>query len=485
MTSQVVDVHLTIEVLPNNNLLQIFSLCNPWIHMDIFMPPVTWDRYRLAHVCQRWRYLIFASPRYLGVMLVTGMDQRRCVTTLDCWPALPIAICIWHKTDEPLSHKVEDDILAGLKHSDRIHEIILPISSSMLAKSATLVWTFPELERLDISSPDDQFTVLPHGFLGGSTPTSKKLHHITMERISFPTLPQLLMSSRDLVYLSLGPDIFTGEGFIPSDTLASSLSTATRLEFLHIYPPLGLPHKFRQICRRRRRSHILTPEQRSTHSGSSFPNLVILPSLVNIDFDGSHDYLEDLVSRIYAPFLLYITVRIHQKGTQPLHLPQLHQFLSRTECLRSLPLQTSIDIFKQHFVISHDFGSPPFGCISLTVSFYDHEYWDMSQVDHFSRQLHPLISSVKRVRIHVYSDTPSLQGEPHTHTVQWLRLFMLFNGAQDVQVYNVNESYTGIAKALQKSTEIGQKVFPALRILRLCGFGKKTRWRIKVFLEEH
>lgn len=392
------------------------------------------------------------------------------MSTLDCWPALPITI--WYDTDTPLSCEVEDDVLAGLKHSDRIHNIMLPISSSMLAKSTTSVWTFPELEHLSIMSPgpDGQFTVLPHTFLGGSTPTSKRLRRITLQSISFPTLPQLLMSSCDLAYLSLGPDVFTGEGFIPSDTLASSLSTATRLKTLYIYPPSELRH---------------TLEQRSTHSRSSFPNLIVLPSLVDIEFDGSHEYLEDLVSRIHAPFLLDIAVHIYQKGAQPSYLPHLDQFLSQTECLRSLPLQTSIDIYDQFFVIKHDFGSSPQGCIALAVSFDDHEYWDMSQVDHFSRQLHPLISSVERVKIQLHVFPPSLQRKLHTHAMQWLQLFMLFNGAKDVQVYNINESYTGIALALQKSTEISQEVFPALRILRLCGFGEKMGWRIKYFVEGH
>jgi hypothetical protein len=478
-----VDGRSPIEVLPNDNLLQIFSFCKPRAHADIFSLPVTWEWYGLAHVCRKWRDLVFGSPRYLEAMLVTGEDEPQCVTTLDCWPQPTLPITILHDSNDPLSPEVEDDVLAGLKHSDRINHINLPISSSMLEKSTTLVSTFPILEQLDIRSPGDRFTVLPHAFLGGSTPASNKLRLITLERISFPALPQLLMSSRDLVYLSLGPDIFTGDGFVPSDILASSLSAATRLEFLYVYPRSGLRHELSRTFPSRR-SHILTPEQRSTHSGSSLPNLIVLPSLVDIDFNGSHEYLEDLVSRIYAPFLLYIKVWIHQKGAQPLYLPQLHQFLSRTECLRTLPLLTSIHISEQFLKISHHFGSPPWGCISLSVFFDDHEDWDMSQVVHFSGQLPPLISSVKQIRIYQFNGItpPYLRGGQQA--TQWLQLFTLFDGAQDLQLYNINESYTGIEKALQKSTEIGQKVLPALRILRLAGFGNRARWRIKLFVEE-
>jgi len=460
-----VDEPVTIEVISDDVLLRIFSLCNPLGYVNKFMPPVTWRWHRLAHVCRRWRCLILASPRFLGLILVTGL--KRCVTTLDCWPALPIAI--WRDTSNPLSLEDEDDVLAGLEHSDRIYEISLPISDSMLAKSATLAWSFPELERLDIGSPLGQITVLPQKFLGGSTPTSHKLRHITLKKICLPTLPQLLLSSRDLMFLSLGPDVFTGEGFIPSDTLASSLSATTRLEFLYItfYP----------------RSDIFKPKQRSTYTGSLRPNLIALPALVDIDFEGPNEYLEDLVSRIHAPLLHHIGVRVSQEGVQSLDISQLSQFLSRTELLRSLPLQTSIGIGDRGFTICHQFGPPPpsWGIISLEV-FCDHEFWDVSGVVHFSRQLSPLISSVERVIIQADAIPPTLQDE--SVTVRWLKLFSPFNSAQEVYIYKVERSYDGIASALQNSTEIGQEVFPALHTLELCGFGTKAPRGIESFVDE-
>jgi hypothetical protein len=83
----------TIKVLPDDVLLLVFFLCNPRDHAD---KPVTWQWCRLAHVCQRWRRIIFASPRYLGLVIVMGNRGWRgrggVKRALDYWPALPIAI---------------------------------------------------------------------------------------------------------------------------------------------------------------------------------------------------------------------------------------------------------------------------------------------------------------------------------------------------------------------------------------------------------
>ena len=385
---------------------------------------------------------------------------------LDCWPAFPIAIR--HNTYyAALYHEDEDDILAGLKHPDRIYEINLPVSYGLLEKSATLAWSFPQLERLEIKSARGHYIELPRGFLGGSTPTSHKLRRIELWKITFPSLPQLLLSNRNLTYLSLNRDVFISEReYIPSDTLASSLSAATQLEFLRVHQSCG----------------ISAPKQRSTHSASLSPNLILLPSLVEIDFMGPGGYLEDLVSRIHSPLLRRIRVSIARMGTRPLDLPNLWQLLSRSEYLQSLPLETLIRIEEYGFEIVHDFGPPPpWGSISLNVDFYDLEFWDVSQVVHCSRKLSPLLSDVERLIIRAHHVPPSLRDEPDT--VRWLQLFLPFNGAQEVQLCDVDKSYDGIVNALHESTKIDQEVFPALRILRLRGYGINTPQGIKSFVD--
>ena len=467
--------NLTFEALPDDVLLLVFSLCNPRGHA---VKPVTWQWCRLAHVCQRWRRIVFASPRYLGLVIVTG-DRHESYSgswsvrrALACWPAaLPIAIRRGICEAFPMLDDDEDDILAGLKHPDRIYEINFSFSWGMLGKSesASLAWSFPELERLEFRGAHGFDIDAPRGFLGGSTPTSHKLRHIKLLKITFPSLPQLLLSNHNLVYLSLGRGLFIGERYehISPDTLAFCLSAATQLKILHV-----------EI-----RSNLLNPKQRSTHSESLSPNLTLLPSLVEFDFKGPNGYLEDLVSSIRSPLLRRIGVSITLMGVRPLDLSNLCQLLSQSKYLQSLPFQTSIEIEEDGFEIVHDFEPPPpRESISLNVDFGGHEAWDVSRVVHFSGKLSPPSPGVERLIISALCVPPSLRDEPDT--VRWLQLLMPFNGAQEVHLCDTDHSYDGIVNALHESIKMGQEVFPALRILRLCGYGTKTPQGIKSFVDE-
>ena len=57
-----------IEILPDEILLEIFDCLRLAITQGNSSEP--WKWHRLAHVCQRWRNLIFESPRRLDLRLV-------------------------------------------------------------------------------------------------------------------------------------------------------------------------------------------------------------------------------------------------------------------------------------------------------------------------------------------------------------------------------------------------------------------------------
>jgi hypothetical protein len=83
----------TIGTLPDEALLEIFT----------FYVEETDSAYQtygengletwctLVHVCQRWREIVFASPRQLNLRLVCT-STRPVMKMLDVWPTLPIVV---------------------------------------------------------------------------------------------------------------------------------------------------------------------------------------------------------------------------------------------------------------------------------------------------------------------------------------------------------------------------------------------------------
>jgi F-box-like len=101
---------VTICSLPDDILLDIFELfISNWLDREL----QAWAWTELLHVCQRWRYIVFASPLRLDLCLVcTGRTSVR--KTLDVWPPLPIEIACFS-----VDLRVEDNIIAALAHPNR------------------------------------------------------------------------------------------------------------------------------------------------------------------------------------------------------------------------------------------------------------------------------------------------------------------------------------------------------------------------------
>ncbi|KAH9166389.1 hypothetical protein EDB89DRAFT_2004022, partial [Lactarius sanguifluus] len=75
----------TINILPDEIFLEIFAfyLCN--------CKPASWRMWewrRLVRVCQRWRQIIYGSPRYLDLLLYcsNGVGRSPVKKDLTSWP---------------------------------------------------------------------------------------------------------------------------------------------------------------------------------------------------------------------------------------------------------------------------------------------------------------------------------------------------------------------------------------------------------------
>ncbi|KAN0134720.1 hypothetical protein V8E53_007505, partial [Lactarius tabidus] len=240
--------------------------------------------WQLAHVCQRWRYLIFASASRFDLELVCspGIPVGN---TLGSLPAIPIVI----KYHSEVSSKDTDNAIAALKYPDRVRRITLSgVTRALWEKlDAAMQELFPALTHLSLTGPRDQderVPVLPLKLLGGGTLSLRELY---LQGISYPALPQFLLSVRDLVklnFIQIPPSCY-----ISPEKMLTGLAGLTRLESLSI--AFLRPSILTNLLMDQR---LTAPEAPTVH----------LPALDFFWFKGFCEYLEGLLAQIDAPQFL-------------------------------------------------------------------------------------------------------------------------------------------------------------------------------------
>lgn len=223
------------------------------------------------------------------------------------WPALPIAV-----SGSNLGEDV-DDVVVALEQRDRVCEISLELFSDFDSEEviSTMMVPFPGLKHFSVAS-EAPAPVLPDTFLGGSAPRLQSLH---LDGISFPSLPNLLLSARGLVHLSLSS--ISRPGTFSPEVIVNHISELSRLEIF------CLGFRSRRSC--------LVPGNRSPPLARA-----ILPALYHLRFEGATDYLDDLVSRIDAPLMRHLCVTFFNQPFRTSDFSQLRHFIGRTEIFKSL-----------------------------------------------------------------------------------------------------------------------------------------------------
>jgi hypothetical protein len=174
-----------------------------------------------------------------------------------------------------------ENIFSALEHSDRIHEISFQrIPSSLLERYVEMMQVpFPVLTSLELMSSDNEWppvqAAIPDSFLGG---LASRLQSLDLNGIPFPALRKLLLTATDLVILSLWR--IPHSAYVSPGALVTCLSSLVRLRSL----TLGF----------------LSPRSRPDGAARRLPPLLraILPALVYLEFKGTSEYLEDLVTRV-------------------------------------------------------------------------------------------------------------------------------------------------------------------------------------------
>jgi hypothetical protein len=354
---------------------------------------------------------------------------------LNIWPVLPMVIERWSR------RRGVTNIIPALKQHNRVCKInIKHIPKSLVKKLAAMKNPFPALTDLELESyRENAVPVLPDAFLGGSAP---RLQLLRLFGIPFPGLPKLLLTTSDLVTLSVL--YIPQSGHISPEAMVSCLSalTVTKLEHLS----LG----FR------------SPRPRVDGPGPRLPThaRTVLPALTYLDFKGTSEYLEYIVSRIDAPRLGQINITFFNQLV--FDTPQLQHFISRTQTFHTLHrAEVSLSLFYATINLFQRDTAADRKVLSLQISCRAPD-WQLSSLSQSCSSSFPPLLSLERLEI--LNDRQSWHDDVE-HS-QWFELLHPFVSVKDLVIHE--QLVQLVALALQEL--IGERVtevLPALQNLYL------------------
>jgi F-box-like len=423
---------VTIGSLPGDVLLEIFYAYYRESHNQNYR---SWcsDWLRLVHVCRRWRFVIFASPHHLDLQLLCTLT-RPVRKMLDIWPEFPLMVDCCDYTAKP-SEDHFDNLIAALERRDRVHEIRvrdLPGSLweriSTVAQEPFLALTTLEVAQSDgLASGDIFFNVAPN------------LQHLYLCGFSIPRRLRSAIHLRSLRLFDI-----PNSGYIPPETMATSLSALPQLEFLTIEFRSPTPQP-------KRRNRPVPPQTR-----------FVLPALTCLTFKGVSEYLEVLTARVEAPLLEKFRITFSH---QPVFdIPHIIRFFGYQDFKLFRPFRLTLR-FHLHLCASiifyhsmHDFTrySMDIQCKKL-----DWQVFSMAQI---CNQILSFRSTVRSLDVECFG-VPGPEDE--IDPMVWLQLFHSFSSVQRLQIYAALEP--SIAPTLQGDSESAAEVFPSLRILSIWG----------------
>ncbi|KAI0263936.1 hypothetical protein BC834DRAFT_884637, partial [Gloeopeniophorella convolvens] len=301
---------ITINTLPDDALLEVFDWFRLW--EERLGKRYRWTWYTLAHVCYRWRQLVFASPERLGLRY--RITYRSPVADILRHPH-PLPLVLDYQSGVgvyPWSPEAIDGFALALEQLDRVQEICLRVGSSDQLDRIFEMMAGParQLEHLSITSTCAA-RWFPVTLFGGHAPA---LRTLSLEHVLFP-----LHSSSWLVRLSVVFFIEDVDALV-LDKLFESVHAMGQLEHLRL---IFFPQDTR-----------IPNEDRLVHFSGTRASLA---SLHEIYFNGPSVLFEALASRIDAPNLSKIDLLFLGNG-EHVPAPSLSRFI---RSISILPLPTS------------------------------------------------------------------------------------------------------------------------------------------------
>jgi hypothetical protein len=305
-----------------------------------------------------------------------------------------------------------NNIISALKRRDRISNIaIADVNDSELKNklAPAMLEPFPALRDFYLSSLcTDASLPLPESLLSGSAPS---LQICTLSGIPFPTFPKFVLSATQLNTLNLRE--MPNSGFISPQSMAACLSSLPNLGSFSIEldPP--------QSRRDRTRTHP-PPLTRAA-----------LPLLTNLSFIGTNRYFENLVAHIDAPLLNQLIVTFFMDAK--LDIPQLHDFVDRTETLQ--PFNKGSIVFSGR-VVKVIFESPASSARFELEIKCGRPDWQLPSMMRVFRQPWPILSHLEHLELHEISGSSRMNWEYESDmdSAQWLEVFRRFIAVQRLYV---------------------------------------------------
>jgi hypothetical protein len=392
------------------------------------------------HVCRRWRYIVLESPLRLDLRLECHA-KTPVKKTLDVWPPTFPIVIDESRSRLPLSGA---NIIAALEHHDRVSEIYLNTSSTVLKRLYRVMKKpYPVLTHLRLHiSNSKSAPVLRDSFLGGSAP---RLEYLYLEGIPFPALPRLLPFCHDLVDVRL--EEIPNTGYVSPEAMATALSALTRLKAVHIgfESPASRPDP-----------------------GNRFPSSftrAVLPALTRLEFHGATEYFEDLVARIDTPAIRTVDTSFFNQ--LDFDIPHFLQFISRTQTPGSFGQAKLCFEGRRIRILVGNRRNPPGRKkwrVALSIAILCHALdWQVACLAQICGKISPFLSNVESLLIttHHFDNVVFSDWKDYVDNPQWLEIFHAFSALQHMRI---PPRLGGIiASALQELT--GESVMDALPML--------------------
>jgi hypothetical protein len=271
---------LTIHHLPDEVLLEIFDSYRQGF--DSYHHQWRWKIVwvNLAHVCRKWRAVVFASSSRLDLGITVGNAKPRHIKTI---LSGPLSIFFFYRSVYgPLAGSALWRMRAALKHHDRVREIDFrgcrPAYDQIFKETNC---AFPVLESLNLIFDYEQ--ELPDTFLGGPDLSYLPLRRLKLGRVSLACISGFLLSVTALTDLSLEIDT----AFSPSP----QKSLLACLKGMHFLRRLDLSISSE------------SPSQLSTPK-----DIAPLSKLTWFRYRGNIEFLDSLVAGLSAPSLLDVDI---------------------------------------------------------------------------------------------------------------------------------------------------------------------------------